>query len=180
MKSKLKFNFLSLLIVLVGFTVTFSVSSVFAEVSNQPAAIPTQTIRTGDTALPSQNPSLNVPIVTNPNNSAFKIVICDGPAGANINNDSNYVVCDFNGAMLQVQHLINIMMVLGVLVAIVMFSYAGGLYITGKPANIEKAHAIFPKVFFGFIIMLSAWFIVYQILGWLAKNDGFKTLLGNP
>lgn len=198
MKSKLKFNFLSLLIVSVGFTLIFSINSVFAEVSNQPAAIPTQTIRTGDTALPSQNPSLNVPIVTNPNNSAFKIVICDGPdMNGSKNTNPNlevqlfdsdgepagtrpYVVCDFNGAMLQVQHLINIMMVLGVLVAIVMFSYAGGLYITGKPANIEKAHAIFPKVFFGFIIMLSAWFIVYQILSWLAKNDGFKTLLGTP
>ncbi len=135
----------------------------------------------------------------NPNNSAFKIVVCDGPtfptdssgqltpAGKILQDAAEkslggkrYVPCDFNGVMLQVQHLIDIMMVLGVLVAIGMFSYAGFLYITGKQANIDKAHAIFPKVFFGFIIMLSAWFIVYQILSWLTNNPGFKTLLGTP
>jgi hypothetical protein len=199
MKSELKFNILSFLIISVFSVLIFSVGNVFAEDVNQPAAIPTGTLRTSDTALPSQNQSLNVPVVTNPNNSAFKVAVCDGPdmSKLKVNNgknpevevfDSNgiktgtrpYVVCDFNGAMLQVQHIINIMMVIGVLVAILMFSYAGGLYVTGKQANIDKAHAIFPKIFFGFIIMLSAWFIVYQILGWLTDNDGFKTLLGKP
>lgn len=144
--------------------------------------------------------TLNTPTPEiNPNSESFKIVVCDGPdmrqvAGNKGQNpevtvtDSKgnvtkrpYVPCDFNGVMLQVQRLINIMMVLGVLVAIGMFSYAGFLYITGKQANIDKAHAIFPKVFFGFIIMLSAWFIVYQILSWLTgPNSGFKTLLGTP
>jgi hypothetical protein len=129
---------------------------------------PTQTLQNGD-------PN------TNPNDKAFKVVVCDGPAGLKkLSNNPNFVVCDFNGLMRQVQHLINIMMVVGVLVAIFMFSYAGYLYITGVPGNITKAHAIFPKVFTGFIIMLSAWFVVYQILSWLTNNDGFKTLLGNP
>lgn len=137
--------------------------------------------------------------VLNPNNSAFKIVVCDGPtfptdasgkltaegqklktAAEKDLNGRPYVPCDFNGVMLQVQHLINIMMVLGVLVAIAMFSYAGGLYITGSKPNVDKAHKIFPKVFLGFIIMLSAWFIVYQILSWLTDNAGFKALLGTP
>jgi hypothetical protein len=80
--------------------------------------------------------------------------------------------------MLLVQHLINIMLVIGVLAAIVMFAYAGLLFVSGKKANIDKARSIFPKVFVGFIIMLSAWFIVYQILSWLTDNSGFKTLLG--
>ncbi len=199
MKSELKFNILSLVVLSVFSVLIFSAGNVFAEDVNQPAAIPTRTLITSDTALPSQNQSLNVPVVTNPNNSAFKVTVCDGPdmSKLKVNNGKNpdvevidsdgkpagtrpYVVCDFNGAMLQVQHLINIMMVIGVLVAILMFSYAGALYITGKQANIDKAHAIFPKVFFGFIIMLSAWFIVYQILSWLTKNDGFKALLGTP
>lgn len=119
----------------------------------------------------------------NPNSSAFKIVVCDGPTLPPNYPDkpANYVACDFNGMMLLVQHLINIMMVIGVLVAIVMFSYAGFLYITGKEANISKATSIFPKVLWGFIIMLSAWFIVYQILSWLTKEgSGFSTLLGKP
>ncbi len=147
-------------------------SSAFAQAGNLNP--PPSSVRTLNT--PTTDPNLD------PNSSGFKIVVCDGPTlPANYpNKPANYVPCDFNGVMLQVQHLINIAMVLGVLVAIVMFSYAGGLYITGKKANVDKAHSIFPKVFFGFIIMLSAWFIVYQILSWLTNNDGFKALLGNP
>lgn len=116
----------------------------------------------------------------NPNNSSFKIVVCDGPAGANTAKDPKYVPCDFNGLMLQIRHIINIMMVLGVFASIAAFSWAGALYISGNPEKKKQAHAIFPKIFTGFIIMLSAWFIVYQILSWLTKNDGFKTLLGSP
>jgi hypothetical protein len=120
------------------------------------------------------------PAYSDPTKSTFKIVVCDGPAGANTAKDPKYVPCDFNGIMLQVQHLINIMMVLGVFASIAAFSWAGWLYISGVPANKTKAHAIFPKIFTGFIIMLSAWFIVYQILSWLTDNAAFKTLLGNP
>lgn len=80
--------------------------------------------------------------------------------------------------MLQVRHLINLMMIVGVLAAIVAFSWAGGLYISGNPENKKRAHAVFPKIFAGFIIMLSAWFIVYQILSWLTKNAGFSSLIG--
>ena len=135
--------------------------------TNATFAAPTQTLQDGD-------PNIN------PNTEDFKIVVCDGPAGLKkLSNNPDFVVCDFNGLMRQVQHLINIMMVVGVLVAVCMFSYAGYLYITGVPGNITKAHAIFPKVFTGFIIMLSAWFVVYQILSWLTDNEGFKALLGN-
>lgn len=124
-------------------------------------------------------PSPNTPEL-NPNSSAFKIVVCDGPAGAKTAGDTNYVPCDFNGLMLQIQHLINIMMVIGILAAVFAFSWAGALYISGNPAKKQEAHAIFPKIFKGLIIMLSAWFIVYQILSWLTNNDGFKSLLGSP
>jgi membrane protein DedA with SNARE-associated domain len=71
-------------------------------------------------------------------------------------------------------------MVLGVLAAIIVFTYAGYLYITGIEGNIKKAKSIFPKVFLGFVIMLVAWFVVYQLLSWLTGNSGFAKLLGNP
>ncbi len=129
---------------------------------------------------------------TNLNSSAFKIVACDGPENLNHINpatgkieqgyiaDPSFVPCNFKGVMIQIQHLINIMMVVGVFASIAAFSWGGFLYITGKEGNIKKAHEIFPKVFIGFIIMLSAWFIVYQILSWLTDNDAFKSLLGSP
>ena len=125
---------------------------------------------------------------SNPNSSAFQLSVCDGPTlptqtlidQAKKDLGRDYRPCDFNAMMKLVQHLINIMMVLGVLVAIVMFVYAGTLFISGQKAKIDKARSIFPKVFTGFIIMLSAWFIVYQILSWLTDNTAFKTLLGSP
>lgn len=119
---------------------------------------------------------------SNPSNSAFKLAVCDGPAGLNVNpdgsqKDPNFIPCDFNAAMALVQHLINIMMVVGVLVATVMFVYAGTLFMSGQKAKIDHARSIFPKIFLGFIIMISAWFIVYQLLSWLTTNTGFTSLL---
>ncbi len=129
----------------------------------------------------------------NPTQSSFKVVVCDGPDISSLSSSvqqqlylqagktqSSYVPCNFNGAMIQVQHLINIAMVLGVFAAIVLFTYAGFLMITGKEDDRNKAKDIFPKIFWGFIIMLSAWFIVYQILSWLTGNGTFTKLLGNP
>lgn len=119
------------------------------------------------------------PEYADPTSSSFRIVVCDGPAGARPEGDTKYVPCDFDGVMLQIKHLINIMIILGVLASIGMFTWAGWLYISGVPANKSKAHSIFPKIFTGFILMLSAWFIVSQILSWLTTNQAFRALLGN-
>lgn len=168
----------SALVVLLSSNMVFAGPSILlAQTANNlpPPPATTNTLKTT-----SNDPELN------PNSSAFKIVVCDGPTlPASVkaklpNGGADYVPCDFNGVMRQVQHLINIMVVLGVLVAIVMFSYAGLLYISGQKAKIDKAHTIFPKIIWGFIIMLSAWFIVYQILSWLTNNAAFSTLLGSP
>ena len=116
-----------------------------------------------------------------PTKSTFKIVICNGPTLPDtMQKPAGYVDCDFNGLMLQIQHFINICMVLGVFAAIVLFTYAGYLFLTGKEGDRKKAYDVFPKVFWGFIIMLSAWFVVYQILSWLTGNSIFTKLLGNP
>ena len=112
----------------------------------------------------------------------FKFVVCDGPKpppGAT-NIPANYVPCDFNALVNTVQHLINIAIVIGVIAALGSFCFIGYLYITGTQENIKKAHSILPKVFFGFIMMLAAWFIVYQLLSWLGASEGLKSLLGTP
>ena len=139
----------------------------------------------------AQTQTLTMPTgVSDPTQSSFRIVICDGPTlpsdptakaalikGAA--DPNHYIPCDFNGAMMQVQHLIDICMVLGVFAAIALFTYAGYLFMTGKEGDRKKAYEVFPRVFWGFIIMLSAWFIVYQILSWLTGNSMFTKLLGN-
>ena len=140
-------------------------------------------------ALSMLMPSLAVPLAAsaqtqqtdnvNLNDSNLKIITCDGPKlPASIPTPSGYVVCDFNGLMQQIQHLINLAIVFGVVVAIGLFSFAGYLHITGTPANIEKSYGIFRKTGIGFIIMLSAWFIVYQVIIWLTGSSQFAVLLG--
>lgn len=117
-------------------------------------------------------PSSNI----NLNSDNFKLSVCDGPKGLPGVTDAND--CDFNALMEQIKVAINVAIVLGVLIAIAGFTYAGYLYITGVPSNIEHAHSIFKNVIIGFVIMLSAWFIVYQILLWLTGDSVFTTLLG--
>lgn len=126
------------------------------------------------------SPTVN-PDYQNINSSLFRLVICDGPPlPTNYpNKPDKYIPCDFQGLMLQLQHLINIAIIFGVLIAIIGFTYAGYLYVTGIPKNIDQAHKIFPAVMWGFIIMLSAWFVIYQILEWLTGSRGFGVLLGS-
>jgi Type IV secretion system pilin len=113
----------------------------------------------------------------------FKIVVCDGPRlpqnllAKEPNGGKDYVPCDFFGVMRQIQHLIDIMMIVGIVAIMVGFVWTGGLYISGDPGKIKQAKGIFPKIFTGLIMMLSAWFIVYQLLSWLTSNPGFKNLL---
>ena len=134
----------------------------------------------------------------NPSLTSFKLVSCDGPTLPTTGTakaafmktwleqnptkkEGDYKPCDFNGALDQIQHLMNIMIILGVIVAILLFSWAGYLMVsvtfTGKKADLDTAKDIFQKVATGFIIMLVAWFIVYQIISWLAGSGSAGTAL---
>ncbi|MDE1975078.1 MAG: hypothetical protein KGI49_01010 [Patescibacteria group bacterium] len=111
------------------------------------------------------------------NDSSFHLVQCDGPelpAGdPYLTSHPGYKPCNFKGIMDQIQFLINVMIILSVVAAIGGAAYAGFLYISGSQDNIKKAKSIFPKLAWGFILMLTAWFIVYQILSWLTGSAGF-------
>lgn len=119
----------------------------------------------------------------------FKLSVCDGPDlsglrqsimitfnGARIStvpgrNPQGYVPCNFQGLMIQMQFLINVMLVVGVLAALIGFAYAGFLYISSPIADKKKeASKMLPKIFWGFVIMLTGWFIVHQILVWLTGS----------
>ena len=148
----------------------------------------------------------NVPPV-NLNDSGFHLLQCDGPdlrglppnskitingksydltpglnptiTNADGSNSHVYQPCNFQGLMIEIQYLLNVMTIAGVLAAIIGFAIAGGLYVTGVKKNIDRAHSMFPKIAIGFILILSAWFIVYQILSWLTGSSGAAALLGN-
>jgi hypothetical protein len=61
-------------------------------------------------------------------------------------------------------------------VATLMLTYAGFLYITSsaKPGNIERAHSIFWNVLVGFTIVLVAWIIVSTLLRVFTGQDSFN------
>lgn len=113
----------------------------------------------------------------NPFLSTFQLSTCDGPKGvAGINEQR---ICDFKGLINQIKFLINAMIILGLLLAIAGFTYAGFLYMTGEQAKIKQAKEILQKTLWGLVMMLSAWFIVVQLLTWLVNdNTGARTLLG--
>jgi hypothetical protein len=173
-------HFFCAVFIVVAFQLTTLHFALFVETASAQSAVQTTY------PLPPEN--VNLP--------GFKLSVCDGPDLSNLptgtvvtvngktetvthgHTVSGYVPCNFNGAMLQVQHAINVMIVLGVLAAIVGFCYTGFLLMTGKPADHSRAMEVLPKIFWGFIIMISAWFIVYQILSWLTGGSAFATLLG--
>ncbi len=70
--------------------------------------------------------------------------------------------CGFNDFITLAQNIINGWIMGGVTIAAIGFAYAGFLYITamGSEEKIHHAHAIFIKVVWGFVFMLSAWLIV--------------------
>jgi len=71
------------------------------------------------------------------------------------------------------QNVINFIIFLATVIAILMFVYAGFLYITagGDPGKVTKAHKIFWAVFIGFIIVLSAWLFINFLLTSFLKAD---------
>lgn len=94
--------------------------------------------------------------------------------------------CDFSGGqgpycqacdlIKLVNNLIAFGIYLSVMVATVMFAYAGFLYVTASasPENVKKAKDLFTKVFMGFVFILIAWLIVDLTLSvFTGKGFGF-------
>lgn len=104
-------------------------------------------------------------------------VKCDGVV--NPDEPGRNVTCDFNALMNTIIKGINWLFIISIPLATVLFAYAGLLYISGVPGNRTKANKIFTSVGIGFIIMLTAWFLVRTALDWLVTPDfGATTFLG--
>ena len=116
-------------------------------------------------------------------NTYTGLAICSGVASST---DPAIPVCDFNYLLIEGQHIINWLFIIAIPVAIVLFSYAGVLYIIGTQSNRKKANGIFTAAGIGFGIMLIAWISVYTVVNWLtagnngssANTTGITTFLG--
>lgn len=85
--------------------------------------------------------------------------------------------CDFEQLVALGRRIITWLLFVAVFIAMVLFAYAGFLYMSsgGDEGKVKKAHDIFRKVIIGFIIALAAWLIVYTITSTLL-SDEFKNV----
>ncbi len=99
--------------------VSFALTTSAQTPSSIPSPIGPNNVGANQGTLPNQS-FTNEPTL-NTNDSGFRLTVCDGPTlpkdgsvlpPANLGH--TYVPCDFNGLMKQVQHLINIAILLGV------------------------------------------------------------------
>jgi len=76
------------------------------------------------------------------------------------------LICQFCDLVNLLQRVLNFAIAFTVIVATLMFAYAGILYVTAaaNPKQIQKAHGIFSHVFAGFLLVLTAWLIINIIL----------------
>jgi len=86
--------------------------------------------------------------------------------------------CTFDDLLKLVNKVIDFLIRIAIPIAMILFAYAGFLYVTaaGNTSQINKAHNVFKDVFIGFLIVLSAWLIVNTIVEPLISDD-FSTLL---
>ncbi len=124
------------------------------------------------------------------NENTNGLVTCN--RGYHVGDTSSCGPCEF---FRTIQRIINFLILVSVLLASIMFTYAGFLYLTSStnPGNISKAKGIFWNVLFGFVAVLGAWIVINTVLNTLAgrsladvsaiacQNDGRNSsLLPNP
>lgn len=86
---------------------------------------------------------------------------------------SNETGCGFNDFLILAQTIMNFIRDLSITVAVIMFTWAGVLYLTaaGAQDQIKKAHKIFTNVLIGFIVIISAWLVINTIANALLNKN---------
>lgn len=84
-------------------------------------------------------------------------------------------ICGYCDILPLIQNIIGFAIYLAVIVATLMFVYAGFIYLTarGNPDRLKKAHGIFWNVFFGLIFVLAAFLIVDTVMKAFIKESKF-------
>lgn len=93
------------------------------------------------------------------------LVKCDGVVDPN--ESGRNVPCNFYNLIVIINKLINWAFTLSLPVVAGMFAYAGYLHLTGVEADIKRSRTMMKNAIIGFIISLTAWFIVTTLVGWI-------------
>ncbi len=125
------------------------------------------------------NAQSNIPLVSAAGDTKYGsgLVRCDGVVDPAVDGP-NAKTCNFVELMNTANYIINWLFYIAVSLCVILFSYAGFLYMSASESNVKQAKSIFSNVLRGFIWMLLGWFIVHQLLLWLTKSSqGYDALL---
>lgn len=77
-----------------------------------------------------------------------------------------YDECTTCGLVTLAQNLLMLAVFMAVVIAAIMFAYAGALYLlsSSNPGNISKAHSIFWDVLLGLVLVLAGWMVIDVIM----------------
>jgi hypothetical protein len=81
--------------------------------------------------------------------------------------------CNFAEFIKAIQYLINWMITISFFLVILVFAYAGILFMSGSEGNIKKAKSMFSKVVIGYIFMLGAWLLVQTIMKLMVSSQDY-------
>lgn len=86
--------------------------------------------------------------------------------------------CDFDELVALIRRVINYLIIIAVPVSAAVFAYAGIKYMTaaGDTGKMAEARRIFTKVILGFVVMLSAWLVVFAITSALLEDSSYSLL----
>ena len=119
--------------------------------------------------------SIFTPVYVFSAENAPSLIVCNGvddPATVGVNE-----ACDFNSVIKLAQAIMDFLLYISIYIAAGLFIWAGILYTTARDdsGQVSKAKEIFKDAAIGFIIMLSAWVIVYTIVyGLTGESDYLK------
>ena len=100
------------------------------------------------------------------------------PCKQTLNDDGTWAkTCGFNDLIIGVKTIIQFLILVAIPVSVLLFAYAGILYIKEQEAAKNKAKSIFLSIIVGLFFMLGAWLIVDAVLKGLGAENSATDLL---
>lgn len=118
----------------------------------------------------AQTPSPNVD-----GTFGYGLVRCDGVVNPKETNRN--VTCSLAELINTINYIIYRAIAFSIPLATVLMVYGGYLYMTGEQDKIKTAKNIFLNVCIGFIIMITSWFVVTTVVGWVVDDRTGATSL---